>query len=108
MPHPSKRKGNAYEREIREAFRAAGLRCVRAFGSNGESLTTDDGRPCSSDVDLVVEGRLKVQAKRRKQIASYLAPPEGAHVAIIREDRGESLVTMPLDLFTRLLKRVYA
>ncbi|MEX2400555.1 MAG: hypothetical protein WD423_07270 [Rhodothermales bacterium] len=105
--HPSKRKGNDFERELRDAFHEAGLRCVRAWGSNGKTLRTDDGRPCTSDVDLLVEGRLKIQAKRRKTIAQYLKPPEGAHVAIVREDRGESVVTIPLELFTSLVRKVY-
>jgi hypothetical protein len=43
MAHPSKRKGNRFERELREAFREAGLRAERAYASNGESLTTDGG-----------------------------------------------------------------
>ncbi|MEX0822686.1 MAG: hypothetical protein WD021_11105 [Rhodothermales bacterium] len=102
MTHPSKRKGNDYERELVKEFESAGLRAERAWGSNGESLPG-----CTSDVDLLVEGRLKVQAKRRKTIAKYLKPPEGAHVAIVREDRGESVVTIPLELFTVLLRRVY-
>ena len=108
MPHPSKRKGNGYERELVKEFEAAGLRAERAWGSNGCALSTDDGARCTSDVDLLIEGKLKAQAKRRKSVATYLKPPDGAHVAIIREDRGESLVTMPLALFTRLIRKVYA
>lgn len=107
MPHPSKTKGNGYERELVKELEAAGLRACRAWGSDGRCLTTDDGTACTSDVDLLIEGKLKAQAKRRKAIASYLKPPAGAHVSIVREDRGESLVTMPLNLFTALLKRVY-
>lgn len=107
MPHPSKRKGNRYERELRDAFHEAGLRCVRAWGSNGCALTMDDGTPCTSDVDLLVEGRLKVQAKRRKAVAAYLKPPDGAHMAMIREDRGETLAVIPMHLFVRMLTKVY-
>ena len=107
MPHPSKAKGNRYERELRDVFHEAGLRCERAWGSNGCALSTDDGTRCTADVDLLIEGRLMAQAKRRRSIAAYLKPPEGAHVAIVREDRGDSLVTMPLDLFTALIRKVY-
>lgn len=103
MPHPSKRKGNRFERELIAAFTAAGLRAERAWGSDGRALTTDAGASCSSDVDLLVEGRLRIQAKRRKSVAAYLKPPEGAHVAAIREDRGEALAVLPLPLFIRLL-----
>lgn len=73
MAHPSKRKGNRYERELVDAFQDAGLRAERAWGSNGCALTMDDG----------------------------------AHCALVREDRGETLAVMPLDLFTALLTKVY-
>lgn len=107
MAHPSKRKGNRYERELRDAFEAVGLRAERAWGSDGRALTTDSGQCCTADVDLLVNGQLKVQAKRRKSIAQYLKPPKGAHMTIVREDRGESLAVMPLSLLGRLLQKVY-
>ena len=108
MPHPSKRKGNRFERELVAAFEAAGLRAERAWGSDGRALRTDEGKPCTSDVDLLVEGSIRIQAKRRKRVAGYLKPPEGAHVAAIREDRGEALAVLPLPLFIRLLRSAIA
>lgn len=105
MPHPSKRKGNRFERELVRAFTDAGLRAERAWGSDGRALTTDRGASCASSVDLLVEGSLCIQAKRRKSVAAYLKPPEGAHVAAIREDRGEALAVLPLPLFIRLLRK---
>jgi len=107
MAHPSKRKGNRFERELREAFREAGLRAERAYASNGESLTTDGGARCTKSVDLLVEGELKIQAKRRASVAQYLTPPEGAHMTIVREDRAEALAVLPLDLLIRLLSEAY-
>ena len=104
MPHPSKRKGNTFERELVRAFEAAGLRAQRAWGSDGRCLTTDAGAGCTSDVDLLVEGGLKVQAKRRRSVAQYLKPPEGAHLNIVREDRAGALAVVPLSIFTRLLR----
>lgn len=107
MAHPSKRKGTQYERELEAAFHAAGLRARRAYGSNGCTLTTDDGRQCAAGVDLVVQGRLKVQAKRRASIAAYVKPPPGAHVSVLRGDHGESLAVIPLPLFLKMLSKVY-
>ena len=69
MPHPSKRKGTRFEREIVQAARDAGLRAERAWGSNGQSLRTDKGKRCRSNTDILIEGAIKVQAKRRKRIA---------------------------------------
>jgi Holliday junction resolvase len=107
MPHPSKRKGNRFERELRKAFREAGLRAERAYASNGESLATDGGDRCGEEVDLLVEGGLKVQAKRRASVAQYLSPPDGAHLTIVREDRADALAVLPLPLLVRLLRSVY-
>jgi hypothetical protein len=107
MAHPSKRKGNRFERELREAFREAGLRAERAWASNGQSLTTDGGEQCAEGVDLLVEGGLKVQAKRRASVAQYLTPPDGAHLTVVREDRAEALAVLPLPLLVRLLRGVY-
>jgi 8-oxo-dGTP pyrophosphatase MutT (NUDIX family) len=107
MAHPSKRKGNRFERELREAFEEAGLRAERAWASNGSALTTDGGEQCAEGVDLLVEGGLKVQAKRRASVAQYLSPPEGAHLTIVREDRAEALCVLPLPLLLRLLRGAY-
>jgi len=107
MAHPSKRKGNRFERELVEAFAEAGLEAVRAYGSNGEALVTRSGVRCETTVDVLVQGGLKVQAKRRRRVATYLQPPDGAHVTAVREDRGETLVVVPLELFLRLLRCAY-
>lgn len=107
MAHPSKRKGSRFERELREQFREAGLRCKRAWASDGTTLTDCAGQRCASDVDLLVEERLAIQAKRRKRIANYLTPPPGAHATIVREDRSTALAVLPLPLFLKLLQRVY-
>ena len=107
MAPPSKRKSNRFERELRDAFQKAGLRAERAYASNGANLITDAGTRCTSDVDLLVEGALRVQAKRRKSVAQYLTPPEGTQVTIVREDLAEALAVVPLGFLVRLLAKVY-
>ena len=96
------RKGKRYEREVVNEAEAAGLRAERAYASNGRALGE------AEDVDVIVEApggqRWRAQCKRRKSVASYLAPPEGADVNVIREDRAESLVVLPLGRFLSLLK----
>jgi Holliday junction resolvase len=98
------RKGKRYEREVVSEAEAAGLRAERAYASNGRALGESDA------VDVTVEApggkTWRAQCKRRKSVAGYLAPPEGADVTVIREDRAESLVVLPLDRFLSLLKRV--
>lgn len=107
MGRSEKQKGYRFEREIVLAARDAGLRVERADGSNGTRLVTDAGMRCTSDVDLLIEGRLRIQAKRRKSIAHYLKPPVGAHMTVVREDRGEAVAVVPLKLLLRLLAKVY-
>jgi len=106
MPHPSKRKANRHEREIVKAAEAAGLEAERAYASNGQSL--GEVKEC----DVLVRGRdddvldaLRIQAKRRKTIASYLEPPEGTDCVVVREDRDENLAVVPLKMLFRLLSK---
>lgn len=97
MAHPSKRKGNNFEREIVNQAKAEGVDAERAYASNGKAL----GLPETVDCKI---GPFAVQAKRRKKIAAFMKPDLGADVQIIREDRGPALVVIPFDLFLKLLK----
>ena len=105
MPHPSKRKANRHEREVVKIAEAKGLEAERAYASNGESL--GEVKAC----DVLMRGRgdnamdaLRVQAKRRASIASYLEPPEGTDAVVVREDRADNLVVMPFEDFLDLLR----
>ena len=105
MAHSSKRKGNRFEREVVRTAEAKGLEAERAYASNGQSL--GEVKAC----DVLVRGRdadamdaLRVQAKRRASIASYLEPPEGTDAVVVREDRADNLVVLPFDNFLDLLK----
>lgn len=101
MPSKSKKKGYTYEAELVKALEARGLTAERAWGSNGKAIGETD------DVDIVFldsEGfRWKVQAKRRASLPSYIKPPEGAHVTMLREDRGQTMVVIPLELWLEML-----
>jgi Holliday junction resolvase len=104
MPHSSKRKANRHERELVKIAEAKGLESERAYASNGESL--GEVKEC----DVLVEGRdsdvvdaLRIQAKRRKTIASYLEPPEGTDCVVVREDRADNLVVLRFKDFLDLL-----
>jgi hypothetical protein len=104
MPHSSKRKANRHEREIVKIAEAKGLESERAYASNGRSL--GEVEAC----DVLVRGRdsdvmdaLRIQAKRRASIASYLEPPEGTDAVVVREDRADNLAVVPLDTFLDLV-----
>lgn len=93
MPSPSKSKGNRFERELVNKAREAGLTSKRAWGSNGAALGMHE------EVDLIIgkNPKIKVQAKCRKKLASFLQPSEHVDVVICKQDRGEILVISRLN-----------
>lgn len=85
MTHPSKNKGNGFERELVQQATESGLDAKRAWGSNGEALG------CHATVDLVIEDK-KLQAKRRKTIPAWLGMSEHVDAVVVRADYQEALV----------------
>ena len=90
MSHPSKVKGNKFERDGVNKAKELGLDSKRAYASNGESLGMH------AEVDLIIED-YKIQAKIRKSIASYLIPNENVDAQVIRQDRGEAYIVLRLE-----------
>ena len=97
MPHPSKRKGNRYERELVNQAISSGVPAKRAPGSNGEAIGEH------AEVDLIVGG-FRGQAKIRKAIASYITPSEHVDFQVLRENGGTSYVVIEWWNFLDLLK----
>ena len=85
-------RGFGFERELVRRGKERGLDCRRAWGSNGQSLGE------SESVDVIL-GEFRVQAKRKKTLANFLKIPAGCDIVAIREDRGPTLIVMPLELF---------
>jgi|TARA_Y100000034_G_scaffold133550_2_gene199315 hypothetical protein len=96
MTHPSKIKGNTFERECVNIAKEAGLRAIRAYGSNGRSLGLEE------EVDALI-GSYKAQCKRRARIAKWIKPPECCDLAIVREDYGKAYVIMEYEDWLKLL-----
>ena len=96
MAHPSKVKGNKFERDVVNKAKEFGLESKRAYASNGESLGMH------AEVDLIIEDN-KIQAKIRKSIASYLVPNENVDAQVIREDRGEAYIVLRLEDWLKTL-----
>ena len=93
MTHPSKVKGNTFEREVVRLFESYDIECKRAWGSNGQSLGLHE------EVDCLAQGDLRIQAKRRKKIAKWLKPSEVVDAVVVREDRGETYIIIRLEEF---------
>ncbi len=99
MSHPSKVKGNTYEREIVSKFKDGGIDCKRAWGSNGQALGMHE------EVDCLANNEIRIQAKRRKAIAKWLKPSVFVDAVVVREDRGESYIILRLDDFIEDFKK---
>jgi len=98
MVHPSKNKGNNFERELVNAAKESGLEAVRAYASDGRSLGLTE------DVDCLIGG-FKIQAKRRNTVAAHLIPSDTVDCVATRPDRGESLIVMRFDDWLDLIQR---
>ncbi len=85
-----KAKGSRVEREIKRAFESAGFGVVRSAGSFGKG-------------DLHVSGIGFVQVKARKRFRIY-SLFEGADVLVIKADRKEPLVVIPLRKFLEVCR----
>ena len=82
MTHPSKIKGNRFERECVKILKEMGYKDVtRAYASNGLSLGFDE------DVDIAADG-IKIQCKIRKNIPKWL-DMGSCDWLLYRENRGE-------------------
>ena len=99
MTHPSKRKGNTHEKEVVSIAASYGIEGERAWGSNGKSLGLHE------EVDVLLEGDLRIQAKRRKRIANWLKPSEVVDAVVVREDRAENYIILRYDEFCHDYKR---
>ena len=93
MTHPSKQKGNRFERLIVEKAKSYGVGAERAWGSNGRSLGMHE------EVDVLLEGDLRIQAKCRKNIAKWLKPSIEVDAVAVREDRGETYIILRYEEF---------
>ena len=98
MSHPSKVKGNKFERDCCNKAELFEIPSKRAWGSDGRSLGLH------SEVDLTIED-FTVQCKVRKRVAKWLMPIDlPNHVQLIKEDRGEIYTIMRMEKFLEILQ----
>tara|TARA_Y100000401_G_scaffold73348_1_gene59339 strand:- start:17194 stop:17541 length:348 start_codon:yes stop_codon:yes gene_type:complete len=99
MTHPSKQKGNRFERLIVDKAKSCGVGAERAWGSNGRALGMHE------EVDVLLEGGIRVQAKCRKKIAKWLKPNVFVDAVTVKEDRGETYIILRYDDFLEDYKK---
>lgn len=99
----AKQKGNRVERECVNLAKGFGFESRRAWGSDGRSLGWHE------EVDMTIttkEDLYKFQVKARKKIGNLYKPCDDVYGQIIKEDRGEPLVTIRYKDFLLLLKTI--
>jgi len=97
MPSKSKAKGNRAENLVVKRFEEKGIPCKRAWGSNGAAL--GEAETVDNVAILPTGDKLRIQVKSRKRVAGFMTPPEGADCTILKADREEPLIVLPLHLF---------
>ena len=91
MPNRNKQKGNRFEREIVKMCEQVDVPAKRSWGSDGRSLGMHE------EVDVLIDSDIKVQAKVRKKIATWLQPSQEVDLQVVKQDRGEVMVVMRFD-----------
>ena len=99
MTHPSKQKGNRFERLCVDKAQSYGVAAERAWGSNGRSLGMHE------EVDVLLEGEVRIQAKCRKKIAKWLKPSVFVDAVTVKENHGDTYILMRYDDFLEEYKK---
>ncbi len=99
MASASKAKGNRAEVKVVKLLTDAGVKAVRAWGSNGRAIGQHE------EVDVLSNG-CKIQVKARKALPAIItqALTEHVDVAILFEDRRPPVVVIKFEDFTQLVK----
>ena len=87
----AKAKGSRIEREIKKIFESYGFEVVRSAGSFGKA-------------DLEVKGIGSIQVKARKSF-SILNMLDGADKLVIKADRKEPYIVIPLKVYLEEISR---
>ena len=105
MSHPSKIKGNKFERDVVKQAELFDIDGNRAWASDGRSLGLD------AEVDVVIGNKkyndeMHVQCKIRKRLPEYIFPKNDAIDShVIRENRGEAYIILRYDDYLSEMRR---
>lgn len=95
----SRRKGMGFERELVNQAKAAGIPAYRCWGSDGRS----HGLP--KEVDLVLNGSIKLQAKRRSKLPAWLGFTDALDGVVLRQDHGETMAVISWEWLLSIMAR---
>ena len=106
MSHPSKIKGNKFERDCCKKAELFEIPSKRAWGSDGRSMGLNP------EVDMVIgdekyNDETHIQCKIRKRLPEYIFPKDDAiDCQLIREDRGEAYIVIRYDDYLADMRRL--
>ena len=106
MSHPSKSKGNKFERDVVKKAELFEINGKRAWASDGRSLGLD------AEVDVVIGNKkyndeMHIQCKIRKRLPEYIFPKNDAIDShVIRENRGEAYIVMRYEDYLAEMRRL--
>ena len=105
MSHPSKIKGNKFERDVVKQAELFEIDGKRAWASDGRSLGLD------AEVDVVIGNKeyndeMHIQCKIRKRLPEYIFPKNDAIDShVIRENRGEAYIVLRYEDYLAEMRR---
>lgn len=97
--HPSKRKGDNFEREVKEFHRQLGVPCERTY------LASQAGR--NDPGDLKIGEQIRGECKARKSGSGFAVLERWMgdnDILFLRRDRKEMLVCMNADLYGTMMR----
>jgi hypothetical protein len=92
-----RQKGFSFEREVVHMAWAKGCTSERSWGSNGQT------RGLRPETDVTID-RMQIQCKRMKKVPALLRGIGDSLYLVLREDHGDPLITLPLDVFLTLYR----
>ena len=106
MSHPSKIKGNKFERDCCKLAEAFEIPSKRAWGSDGRSMGLHQ------EVDIVIgdkkdKDECNCQCKIRKRLPDYIFQKTNVvDCHLIREDRGDAYIVMRYEDYLAEMRRL--
>ena len=106
MSHPSKIKGNKFERDCCKLAETFEIPSKRAWGSDGRSMGLHQ------EVDIVIgdkkyKDECNCQCKIRKRLPDYIFPKTNVvDCHLIREDRGDAYIVMRYEDYLAEMRRL--
>ena len=96
MAAKNKARGNRLEYKIVKLAEKYGLKAKRAWGSDGRSMGLVE------QVDVLLEGKIKLQCKMRKKFPQWMNVEEGVDYQVVQTDNKPPMIIMPIEEYLEM------